>query len=71
MADSESLRKKVGEALDADIALAEMTRDELYAVVALDEAYEAGNVEHAQYQERRAELLSQLAANWAAPESRM
>ena len=36
LADSESMRKKVGEALDVDIALAEMTRDELYAVVALD-----------------------------------
>ena len=34
--DFGSLRKKVREALDADIALAEMTRDELYAVVALD-----------------------------------
>jgi hypothetical protein len=36
LADFESLRQKVGEALNADIALAEMTRDELYAVVALD-----------------------------------
>lgn len=40
----------------------------LYAVVALDEAYEAGNVEPSQYQEQRAELMNDLAANWVASE---
>ncbi len=40
----------------------------LYAVVALDNAYEAGKVEPAQYHERRADLLEQLADSWVAPD---
>ena len=36
LADFETLRRKLGQAFDAETALAQMTRDELYAVVALD-----------------------------------
>jgi hypothetical protein len=36
----------------------------LYAIAALDQAYEAGKIEASQYHERRADLLDQLAANW-------
>jgi hypothetical protein len=36
LADFESLRQKVGKAFDSEATLAQMTRDELYSVVALD-----------------------------------
>jgi hypothetical protein len=36
LADFESQRQKVGQAINAETALAQMTRDELYAVLALD-----------------------------------
>lgn len=40
----------------------------LYAVAGLDEAYDAGNLEESVYQERRVELMKQLAAVWDSAE---
>ncbi|MFN2136724.1 MAG: hypothetical protein ACK2UK_12270, partial [Candidatus Promineifilaceae bacterium] len=36
----------------------------LNAVAALDDAYEAGNVDEATYDQRRTKLLNELAARW-------
>jgi hypothetical protein len=36
LAEAESLRKKLGQALDVETVLAQMTREELYAALALD-----------------------------------
>ena len=36
----------------------------LYALAALDEAYDAGNLQESNYHEQRAELMNQLAAIW-------
>ena len=45
---------------------ADQVDDLLYALVSLDETYEAGSLEEAAYQERRAQLIDQLAAIWGA-----
>jgi mono/diheme cytochrome c family protein len=58
------------EAEEAATAHADQVESMLYAVAALDQAYEAGKVETSQYHERRADLLDQLAANWVPADGR-
>ena len=48
---------------------ADQVNNLLYELVSLDESYEAGKVDEAMYQERRAQLLQQLAAVWGTAES--
>jgi hypothetical protein len=52
------------EAEEAVEIQADQVDDLLYALVGLDEAYEAGKLDEAVYQERRTELVEQLAAIW-------